>query len=97
MQEIKYLNVDDIRNKNKEEYIEVSGTELSICVAMLHGHSSKKTSEDLLELYYRYILQGKNSGFVSSYIKLQIKDLTESLLHDLQTSSYKTFREICKG
>ena len=91
----KSISIEELKKRDQNIYIQISGTELSIEVSLL----DKKNLEDsdnqrLLDLYYQYLIQGKKDGYSSPYVKIKLKDVCPLFEKFFKHSPASTFREL---
>lgn len=88
------ITLDELRKRTDlETYIQISGTDLSLEVALLDENTTKQENvEQLLELYYQYLVQGKKDGYSTPYLDTQLKNIISLLGHFFKHASDSTFR-----
>lgn len=88
------ITLDELSKRTDlETYVQISGTDISLEIALLNEKTSKKEDVDqLLELYYEYLLQGKKDGYSTPYLETQLKNITSLLGQFFKHASDATFR-----
>ncbi len=90
----KIVSIEELKKKDLETYIQICGTELSLEVSLLAKNSARDEDKDqLLELYYQYLLQGKKDGYSSPYIETQLKNVISLFGKFFKHASSSAFRE----
>lgn len=88
------ITLDELSKRTDlETYILISGTDISLEVTLLDRKTTKQENvEQLLELYYQYLVQGKKEGYSTPYLETQLKNITSLLGHFFKHASDTTFR-----
>lgn len=88
------ITLDELSKRTDlETYVQISGTDISLEVTLLDEKTAKKENvEQLLELYYQYLVQGKKDGYSTPYLETQLKNVTSLLGHFFKYASDATFR-----
>lgn len=73
--------------------MQINGTDISLEVALLDEETSnQQNAEQLLELYYQYLVQGKKNGSSTPYLETQLKNIRSLLKDFFKHASDTTFR-----
>ena len=88
------ITLDELRKRTDlDTYIQISGTDLSLEVTLLDEKTTKQeNAEQLLELYYQYLVQVKKDGYSTPYLDIQLKNIISLLGHFFKHASDSTFR-----
>lgn len=88
------ITLDELSKRTDlETYVLISGTDISLEIALLNEKTSKKENvEQLMELYFEYLVQGKKDGYSTQYLETQLKNITSLLGNFFKHASDATFR-----
>lgn len=70
------VSVEEALKGNQETFIQIDGIDLSIKVLSLEKNSvPEKDKKELMKVYYKYLSQGKDTGFATPYLEIQLKEI----------------------
>ena len=74
------VSVEEALKVNQETFIQIDGIDLSIKVLSLEKKSvSEDDKKELMKVYYKYLRQGKDTGFATPYLEIQLKEIKDVL------------------